>query len=79
MTKKELWRQYVAKNPSFEGDDNITMSAAGLRKLFNQTWDMAFECGEEDEDEDVYKKQSVKSVPTSNLGINELKQIFGMS
>lgn len=42
MTKKELWAAYVAKNPSFAGDGNITMSARGLRKLFDQTWDAGF-------------------------------------
>lgn len=41
MNKQELWAAYVAKNPSFEGDKPVTMSPAGLKKLFDQTWDMA--------------------------------------
>lgn len=41
MTKEKLWAIYVAKNPQFDGDGNITLSAAGLRKMFEQTW----ECG----------------------------------
>lgn len=45
MTEAELWKAYSAKNPSFDGDSNITMSAAGLRKLFKQTWDTAHEQG----------------------------------
>ena len=43
MTKEELWNTYVAKNPSFEGDGNVTMSAKGLRKMFDQTWAIAKE------------------------------------
>ena len=41
MNKDELWKTYSSKNPQFEGDGNVTMSRAGLRKLFNQTWDQA--------------------------------------
>jgi hypothetical protein len=52
MTKKQLWAAYTAKNPSFDGDGNVTLSAAGLRKMFNQTWDIAFEQGEDESDED---------------------------
>jgi len=45
MSEKELWAQYVAKNPAFAGDGNITMSAAGLRKLFSQTYAKAHDQG----------------------------------
>ena len=45
MTKQDLWAAYVAKNPSFNGDGNVTMSAAGLKKLFEQTYDKAHEAG----------------------------------
>ncbi len=45
MTRSELWSAYTAKNPAFAGGGNITMSAEGLRKLFNQTWDKAEEHG----------------------------------
>ena len=41
MSKDELWKAYSSKNPQFEGEGNVTMSRAGLRKLFNQTWDQA--------------------------------------
>lgn len=43
MTKSELWATYVKRNPSFEGRDNITISPKGLKKLFDQTWEMAQE------------------------------------
>ena len=54
MTKKEVWKAYVKRNPSFNGDGKITMSARGLRKMFDNTWEMAYEAGfnqEEDDDE----------------------------
>lgn len=41
MTRETLWAAYVARNPTFAGDDTITLSAAGLRKLFDQTWAQA--------------------------------------
>lgn len=39
MKKEELWAKYVAKNPQFEGDGNVTLSARGLRKFFEQAYD----------------------------------------
>lgn len=45
MTRDELWESYVAKNPSFASGGNVTLSAAGLRKMFNQTWDKANAAG----------------------------------
>lgn len=41
MNKQELWSAYVARNPSFAKGGNVTMTADGLKKLFDQTWDMA--------------------------------------
>ena len=45
MTSTELWAEYVKKNPSFEGDKPITLSPAGLKKLFEQTWRFGEEHG----------------------------------
>lgn len=45
MTRDELWAAYATKNPAFNGDGSVTMSARGLRKLFDQTWDNAFDTG----------------------------------
>ena len=68
MTKKELWKIYTARNPSFDGENTLTMTAAGLRKMFDTTWDIAFHDGEEEQ---------MERVP--NMGnIDALKQIFGM-
>ena len=42
MKKDELWAKYAASNPSFDVDGgNVVMTAKGLRKLFDQTWDIA--------------------------------------
>lgn len=43
MTKNQLWLLYCAKNPSFAQGGNVTLSSAGLKKLFDQTWDKALE------------------------------------
>ena len=68
MTKKELWKIYTARNPSFDGEGTVTMTAAGLRKLFDTTWDVAFHDGED---------EPVERVPPSG-NLDALKQMFGM-
>jgi hypothetical protein len=69
VKKSELWKIYTAKNPSFDGDGKITMSARGLRKLFDQTWDYAYEQGEPE-----------NSPPPVNGSppVDDLRKIFGM-
>ena len=68
MTKKELWKIYSKRNPSFDSEGTVTMTAAGLRKMFDTTWDIAFYDGEE---------EPIERVP--NMGnMDALKQIFGM-
>jgi len=68
MTKKELWKIYSKRNPSFDGEGTVTMTASGLRKLFDTTWDVAFHDGEE---------EPIDRVPQSG-NIDALKAIFGM-
>ena len=70
MKKSQLWKIYVAKNPSFAGDGNVTMSARGLRKLFDQTWDLALHEGEEENEAPPV---------TDSRGVADLMKIFGMS
>lgn len=41
MKREQLWQQYTSKNESFVGNGNVTMTARGLKKLFDQTWDAA--------------------------------------
>jgi hypothetical protein len=68
MTKKELWKIYTARNPTFDGEGTVTMTAAGLRKLFDTTWDVAFHDGED---------ELIERVPPSG-NLDALKQMFGM-
>jgi len=67
MTKQELWKIYTKRNPTFDGEGSVTMSAAGLRKMFETTWEVAMYTGEE---EPTFKH------PSPN--IDAIKQIFGM-
>jgi len=30
MTRDELWRKFAERNPSFDGDGSVTLSARGL-------------------------------------------------
>jgi hypothetical protein len=78
MKKSELWSKYIEKNPSFDGLGTITMSARGLRKMFNQTWDIAFQSGfnqefEDDGDENDYPEP----IRYSESAINIFDTIFG--
>lgn len=46
MSRDELWRRYCASNPKFAKDDEmVTLTARGLRKLFEQTYDLAHKAG----------------------------------
>jgi hypothetical protein len=72
MTKEELWQIYCRKNPSFAKDGNVTMSAKGLRKLFDTTWDTAYFDGEED-----FVENTGQSFQQDTAALNHLKSIFG--
>ena len=72
MTKEELWKVYTNKNPSFNGRGNVTMSAKGLRKLFDTTWDVAMFDGE------MEKEEELRSYHSSSASVDALKSIFGM-
>jgi len=48
MNKQELWVIYVSRNSSFEGEGHVTLSKNGLKKLFEQTWDKAYQEGLKD-------------------------------
>lgn len=79
MSKQELWSKYVERNPSFDGLGTITMSARGLRKMFNQTWDVAFESGfnqefDDDEDGEDEYPEPIKHSPEA---MNIFNTIFG--
>jgi len=44
VTKDKLWEIFVARNPSLLSAQ-VTTTAAGLRKLFDRTWDCAYAQG----------------------------------
>lgn len=67
MTKAELWKAYVDRNPSFEGEGNVTLSKRGLRKLFDTTWDTAYFDGEDKGYQDT----------CDSANLEALKSIFG--
>jgi hypothetical protein len=68
VKKSQLWKNYCAKNPSFAGDGNVTMSARGLRKLFDQTWDLAIHEGEPEHE---------PAPVNDSKGVDDLRKIFG--
>ena len=71
MTKEKLWQIYVKKNPSFDGAASITLSAKGLRKMFDTTWDIAYFDGEEEIERDI-------NYNPSSASVNDLMKMFGM-
>ena len=78
MKKQELWSKYVERNPSFDGDTTITMSARGLRKMFNQTWDIAFEAGLNQEFEDDGEENNYpEPIRSSASAMRIFDTIFG--
>jgi hypothetical protein len=78
MTKQQLWSKYVERNPSFDGLGTITMSARGLRKMFNQTWDVAFESGFKQEFEDDGEEEEYpEPIKHSPEAMNIFNTIFG--
>lgn len=82
MNKDLVWAKYVKANPSFGGDGNVTLSARGLKKLFNQTWDLAFQAGleydppaeVEDYEEEPREPRELKGNPAATHIFNT---IFG--
>lgn len=68
MKKSQLWKIYCAKNPAFERNGNVTLSTRGLRKMFDQTWDLAIHEGEEEHE----------AAPINNSkSVDYLRKIFG--
>ena len=73
MTKEQLWKIYSRKNPSFNGDGNVTMTAKGLRKLFDTTWEIAMYDGEEE-----FVEKTSQNFQQESASLDMLKSIFGM-
>lgn len=77
MTKQDLWDQYAKKNPSFNGNGNVTLSARGLRKMFDQTWKIAFESGFNQEFEDDGEEEYPQEIKGNPCAENIFNTIFG--
>ena len=44
MTQEALWEHYLSKNPHWQ-ENGVRLTAAGLKKLFDQTWDQGAKVG----------------------------------
>jgi hypothetical protein len=77
MTKERLWKIYTDRNPSFDGDGNVTLSAKGLRKMFETTWEVAYYDGEESEGIESASQVKPNFTNASN-SVENLMKIFGM-
>jgi len=73
MKKSSLWAIYCRKYPQFAQDGEITLTAKGLRKFFDTTWDTAYYDGEPEE-RDHHNHYSDNTPPT----VDFLKSIFSM-
>jgi len=74
MTKEKLWALFCQKHSSFAGPGNVTLSANGLRKLFQFTWGIAYDEGVADCD--ANKACSIRPIDKS---VDALKTMFGMN
>lgn len=78
MTSDELWEAYEARNPSFgkEGG-SVTMSSAGLKKLFSQTWSIAHDSGYRQGLREGERRRVSGQPHGPNEPINPFKDFFG--
>lgn len=77
MKKQKLWDIYVKKNPRFnEPDAVISLTARGLKKMFDQTWDIAEASAYQDYDDDDLDTQRQPKYDDLQA-VNYLKEMFG--
>jgi hypothetical protein len=76
MTRDQLWAAYVAKNPQFAGDGNVTLSAAGLRKIFEQTWEKGREAGFENGK--AWTEMRTKSTGSKSDRVSDMMRACGL-
>jgi hypothetical protein len=79
MTSTELWEAYSTRNPSFDGDGQVTMSAAGLRKLFNQTWSIAYDTGYRTGLREATARAKPTPAPPPEIFRDIFRDIFGVT
>lgn len=44
LSQSELWQHYLDKNPHWQ-ENGARLTAAGLQKLFDQTWEQGYRVG----------------------------------
>lgn len=76
MKKEELWRVYVTANPQFEGMATVTMSTAGLKKLFDQTYMKGFWEGV-NEQKALEQMMASRGVATDQSVMDMFNEVFG--
>jgi len=47
MQKEDVWAAYTKRNPGFQ-TGSVSFTSNGIRKFFDQTWDLAYKQGLED-------------------------------
>lgn len=72
MTRSELWAKFVERNPSFDGDGMVTLSARGLRKMFDQAWDRGETYGRES-----FQRTARETLPRDPAFRDIFGQFFG--
>ena len=77
MTKPELWAAITAKNPSFNGEGSVTLSASGLRKLFELTWDKAYSSGFDNGKEIAGELHKAAGGSGGTSGMDAFGSVFG--
>jgi len=74
-TRIQLWKVYISKNPHWE-NANITLTPAGLKKLFEQTYDLGHKNGVETANRAAKIADAVKG-KSSYDEANPFGDIFG--
>ena len=44
LSREALWQHYLTKNPHWQ-ENGARLTAAGLKKLFEQTWEQGYRVG----------------------------------
>jgi len=72
MNSVELWQIVIRKNPSFDADGQVTLSAKGLKKLFDLAYQKGYDHGFENGK--AWEELNHRAMPGGPLNI--FKDIF---
>lgn len=63
MNKEELWDAYCARNPQFaEPGKQITLTSDGIKKLFEQTWEIAEKAAKEEAEKSAAWREKIRNM-----------------